>query len=278
MKYRLIFILFFSFLAVQCTAAATISLEDGSISTGGSTTLILSLDEAPTGFAGYFLNVSVNSQYVGIANVEYPAWATMHQTVGLGTGSDIRLKTIDLLKTVGPGATDIELARITFTGLKEGTSTVVLYDELISDDNGDPINPALPVSTIVVYSTTSGSSGASGASGAAAGRSPSYDWTIVTPAPAINEKAIKDEDNYDTPVVAAPDESELSTSEEAGNNPGSSGEGSSGGSVFLNSLFSMPPVYLAAVSGIIGISVVSTVAVRGYLRKNKYPDWWFEEK
>ena len=145
-------------LATGPVAAATVDLSEGSVHAGGETTLILTLDEAPDGFAGYFVSISVDPEYVRIVDVKYPEWATMKKTGGLDEGTDVRLKTVDLKKAIGPGATDIELARITFRGIKDGSSKIGFYAGIFSDDSDNEINPVLPEPTIVI----SGSSTESG--------------------------------------------------------------------------------------------------------------------
>ncbi|MBN1432195.1 MAG: hypothetical protein JW931_05440 [Methanomicrobiaceae archaeon] len=127
-------------------------LEEGSVSVGETTTLLLSMDKAPLGFAGYFVNVSVDLEYVRITDVEYPDWALMTDTIGLEEGAEVRLKTVDLGHAVESGATDIELARITFTGIKNGSSQVQFSNEIFSDDSDNDINPVFPEPVIVVCS------------------------------------------------------------------------------------------------------------------------------
>lgn len=132
-------------------SAAKITMSNGNVdAVGKETTVHLVLDEAPAGFAGYFINVTLDPRIARITKVSFPAWAAMNSANGLAEGKEIQISAIDLTKTVQSGSRNIELATITVQGVHQGSTILHLQKEIIDDDYGHQIKPAFVDGTVMV--------------------------------------------------------------------------------------------------------------------------------
>ena len=106
-------------------SSPVVDVGNGQIDTIGSTTTVnITLNEAPNGLSGYNLTVSLSKPSIAeIISVSYPSWATLHDNSTLPADS-IWMKAADLLEQVESGATNIRLGALTFRGDEEGTSVV----------------------------------------------------------------------------------------------------------------------------------------------------------
>ncbi|RCV63254.1 hypothetical protein C5S53_14995 [Methanophagales archaeon] len=125
-------------------SSPVVDVGDGQIDTIGSTTTVnITLNEAPNGLSGYNLTVSLSKPSIAeIISVSYPSWATLHDNSALPADS-IWMKAADLLEQVESGATNINLGALTFRGDEEGTSDILITVTKMDDDNGYPINPSI---------------------------------------------------------------------------------------------------------------------------------------
>ena len=121
---------------------SVIIVDPGNITQiGDSTTINLTLDNAPNGLSGYNLNVSLeNTSLAEIVDVSFPYWASNMSTHGaLPAGSGLLLKASDVNYLVEPGAGNTTLATLTIKGLHPGTTRIILSDTNLDDDNGSDI-------------------------------------------------------------------------------------------------------------------------------------------
>jgi PKD repeat protein len=121
-------------------------------STGSTTTISLTLDSAPDGLSGYNLTVSLSDPSIAeILSVSFPAWANVHDTSTLPSGS-VRMKAADLADGVKSGDTNTLLGTLTIRGDADGTCDIVVTVTKMDDDSGNSINPGTVSGTIEVTS------------------------------------------------------------------------------------------------------------------------------
>ena len=152
----LILVLVFTmvFFAVADSTPPTISVGDGAIAEVGSTTTVnITLDQAPNGLSGYKITVSVSDPSVAeITGVKFPSWATMNDNSTLPADS-FWMKAVDLNEEVEAGTTDIDLGTLTIRGDATGECEIDVAIEHVDDDSGDPINPSVSPGTLTVSGT-----------------------------------------------------------------------------------------------------------------------------
>ncbi|ADN35709.1 peptidase C1A papain [Methanolacinia petrolearia DSM 11571] len=132
---------------------ATVFIDCGNISEiGDSTTIYLTLDNAPQGLSGYNLNVSLdNTSIAEITGVSFPDWAANMSTHGaLPAGSGLLIKASDVNYLVEPGATSITLATLTLKGLRPGSTEITMANANFDDDNGSDIPHYVSTGTLSV--------------------------------------------------------------------------------------------------------------------------------
>jgi len=136
---------------VTGASASVLSIEDGQVSAIGETdTVDIVLDSAPTGLAGYSINLTIeNSSVATIDSVSFPAWASITSLTPLPSSS-VKLTTFDGSDAVKDGATNILFATVSIKGLAEGETSVTLAVNLISDDDDLDIFPTLVPGTFTV--------------------------------------------------------------------------------------------------------------------------------
>jgi len=160
----------------QGVSAAVLGIGNGEITViGGSTSLDLTLDAAPTGLAGYSINVTIADPSVAqITAVSFPEWASLTDMTPAPPGSAFRLKATDLNSQVQEGAMNITLATLLVQGLQEGETPVILTLNLMNDENDNVIRPSLLPGMLSVHGQ--------GVSPSAPGSPP------VTPLPTLTEE------------------------------------------------------------------------------------------
>lgn len=138
-------------LAVTPAMATVISLQNGQVNTiGGIAALNLTMDNAPSGFSGYTINLSMSDPSVAtITSVSFPAWAIMKSNTTL-PGTSCKIKAIDLTNQVTPGATSIPFGTVSVKGLKAGTSRIIVKVTKLEDDASSPIISAVQNGTFTV--------------------------------------------------------------------------------------------------------------------------------
>ncbi len=134
------------------TASATVlSLESGEVTAIGSTASVnLILDEAPSGLAGFSVNVTFEDPAIGIVTgVSYPSWASLSETSALPS-SDCKVRALDMGEQVQSGATNITLATLTLSATGGGSTPVNLTVNMMEDDLENLMVPVIVPGTFSV--------------------------------------------------------------------------------------------------------------------------------
>jgi len=138
---------------VAVGGSPVLSVSDGSIAELGSTTTVsMTLDEAPLGFTGYNVTVSLSNSTIGeIMEVAFPFWAIVLPTNSTLPADSFWMKAADFTDAVKIGDTNIDLGTLTIRGDAEGECTIDVTVNMMSDNvTGDPIDPAVSPGTLRV--------------------------------------------------------------------------------------------------------------------------------
>ena len=123
-------------------AAQTVSVGSGSVAVGETVEVPIVLDHAPWGLAGYIMTISLsNGEVAKIEGVEFVAFRGASRAEISPDGSSVEIRAADFEAAVGPGDTDITLARLTIRGLAEGTSELLLQLDQFDADDGTDLLP-----------------------------------------------------------------------------------------------------------------------------------------
>lgn len=125
-------------------SSPVVDIGDGQIDILGSTTTVnILLNEAPNGFSGYNLTVSLSNPSIAeIVSVSYPSWATLHDNSTLPANS-VWMKAVDLNDQVKSGDMNILLGTLMIRGDSQGESNIIATVTKMDDDNGYPINTSI---------------------------------------------------------------------------------------------------------------------------------------
>ena len=152
--YKVLILLVFFGLGIPCASAAnTISFDPqtSQMVKDYSQNIRIVMDEVPDGLSGFNFTISVldpkNSQ---ITAVSFPTWSSLPKNSPVPSDSVV-IQALDINKTdptnelgeIKPGATNVLLGTITLSGNKVGTTNLSIQPNLISDDNGNIINPVI---------------------------------------------------------------------------------------------------------------------------------------
>ena len=147
MNAKSIIILIISLVSVALIASASVSetvkVSSEQISDVGSTAnLELTVDQIPTGLAGYNITVSLSDGNVAeIISVDFPSWAVVNSNGSL-PGDSVWLKAADLMSNINSGANNVPLATLTVRGDNPGNTTVLLtVNQMDGDNDGNVITP-----------------------------------------------------------------------------------------------------------------------------------------
>ncbi len=151
LKTGLIFFICMALL-VGVTSAVTIQTSGVSISGPGETAEIpVTIDTLPAGLAGYKMDVTLSTP--GIAQITaatLPDWAALKNVDGTLPTESTTLTAVDLMDAVKAGATSVPMATFTVTGVKAGTTNLVLTLTELTDDSGNPIEFTITPAGITV--------------------------------------------------------------------------------------------------------------------------------
>ena len=139
---------------VAAASATTINVGNGIIPELGSTTTVsITLDEAPDGLSGYTITVTLaDPTKAEIMAVEFPSWASMNDNSALPSDS-FWMKAADLNHQVEPGATVIDLGTLTIRGDADGECEINVTVDRLDDDSGYPIDASVSPGTLTVGPT-----------------------------------------------------------------------------------------------------------------------------
>ena len=108
-------------------------------SSGSSGTVDIILDQAPSGLAGYQLNISFSKDGVAdVQTVSFPAAFSMNSASSLPSSS-ASIVAVDLLDQIKSGASDVTLATLGIKGISDGASDLKIDVIELTDDSGNSI-------------------------------------------------------------------------------------------------------------------------------------------
>jgi hypothetical protein len=135
--------------SAYASSSPKILVESVRVKEGEEAKILLRLDSAPNGLAGYIINISLeNGSVAKIVSVKFPEWAKLNDS-SIGEAS-ATLGAVDLEDLIKPGATNIELATIVLKSVKRGETFINVKVVAMDDDKGDPINPLTELGKLVV--------------------------------------------------------------------------------------------------------------------------------
>lgn len=127
----------------------TVTVQTSVVDAGQTVSIPIILSEAPSGFSGYDVTVTLsNSVVVDIVGADIPDFGLVQKN--LVSTSEIRLSAVDLNGLISTGATNILLASVTILGIDEGQTTVNIQVTAMDDGGGYPINPQALSGTVDV--------------------------------------------------------------------------------------------------------------------------------
>jgi hypothetical protein len=150
--FSLILMIAMLLLGIAVATGETVTFDPATvtIARGGSTGITISMNEAPSGLAGYEMVIRLSNPGIAkISDVAYPPWAVLFNTTRNSDGS-VRISGVDLSRQVNAGMTGIPLATITVTGVSGGTSSIMMEAVSLDADGGAMITPDLAIGQIYV--------------------------------------------------------------------------------------------------------------------------------
>ncbi|WP_460006997.1 PKD domain-containing protein [Methanogenium cariaci] len=139
-QYRrsLLFLLLLSLLATGVVAAdgpqIILDAADATLEVGETTTVAVVMDAVPSGLSGFNITVSLTEPSVAeIVGVSYPPWANMPVNSSLPADT-VYAQAIDLMGSIGAGATNLTLCTLTLRGDTPGTTNLSITAAKIDDD------------------------------------------------------------------------------------------------------------------------------------------------
>jgi hypothetical protein len=135
--------------------AITVAADNGFISSLGATTTVrITLDEAPNGLSGYTITVSLSAPAVAeVTGVNFPHWGSMNDTSALPADS-LWMKAVDLNHEIEAGATGIELGTLIIRGDAQGTCAITVTIDRVDDDGGNPMSCSTSAGALTVGGTS----------------------------------------------------------------------------------------------------------------------------
>lgn len=133
------------------TPTVTAVPDDETLDVGETTTVAVDMDSAPDGLSGYRIHVDVNPDVVTVedAAIGEDFEDTLFPDV---TVTEDRA-TIEAVKEIEPGATDLELAVVELEATAGGNSIVDVSESMtlpIEDADGEPVDPEFEAATLSV--------------------------------------------------------------------------------------------------------------------------------
>ncbi|MCK9335369.1 MAG: PEGA domain-containing protein [Candidatus Cloacimonetes bacterium] len=120
------------------------------IVTGQTMELDVVLDTVPTGLAGFNISVALTEPSVGeIVAISYPYWTLMPVNSSLPADT-VYAQAVDLMGSVGAGATNVTLCTLTVHGDASGETNLTITAMKVDDDVGGRYAPDTMDATLVV--------------------------------------------------------------------------------------------------------------------------------
>lgn len=155
-RRELIFLLCLSLLVTGALAtdAPTITVlpADNALDVGETTTVAVLLATMPTGLSGFNITVALTDPSVGeLTAITYPSWAVMPENSSLPADT-VYAQAVDLMGSVGAGATNVTLCTLTVRGDATGTTNLTITTMKIDDDVGGRYAPETTDALLIVDS------------------------------------------------------------------------------------------------------------------------------
>jgi len=146
-----LFLVIIVVLGISTVSAVTLSADNAKIPMiGGTTQVMITLDEVPEGIAGYNISLAVSDPDIAeITRIAPPIWAIPNKTSPLPSDR-AWVTSIDFSRVVNPGDLDVVLATVTLHGLKTGKTDLMVSVIRIDDDKGYPVKPSVRSGTITI--------------------------------------------------------------------------------------------------------------------------------
>jgi hypothetical protein len=126
--------------------------ESRSLSSGESVEFTMQLNDAPAGFAGYYLTVAVSDPTVAeISGVSFPDWAIL-SSASETPAESVTLRATDLDSGVNAGDTNVTLGTVEVTGKSAGTASLTVTVTKMDADGGVEITPVVIPASVTVAS------------------------------------------------------------------------------------------------------------------------------
>lgn len=136
-------------------STSTLTIQSGSTTVGETLSLQIVLSDAPAGFAGYDLILTIaNPNVAKFVGADLPAFGLVSKQ--LISDSEIRLGVVDLMGLVQEGATNVTLGTLTLKGLKKGSTDVHISVVRLEDEGGYPIDADVVSGNVSVGKGVSG--------------------------------------------------------------------------------------------------------------------------
>ena len=141
-RYAVLVVIIMLGMCVPFAGAQTLSIQNASVLLPGDTAQVnLTLDEAPGGFSGYNITITLLDPAVGeITGVAFPGWADLTDNSSL-PASSVWMKGFDSMAQFPAPSGPIPIGSLTLQGNEEGTTVLALAIIQFGDANGTPISP-----------------------------------------------------------------------------------------------------------------------------------------
>ncbi|GCF12346.1 hypothetical protein Harman_02810 [Haloarcula mannanilytica] len=132
----------------------TVTVGNGTVTAGETTTVQVVLTSAPDGLAGYQVELALDDPAVAqFDNASYPdRFALTTDPVVSSDGGTITIEAADLDGAIEPGAGNVTLATVEIAGGEAGETGLTVASGQFDADGGEAIEPATEPTTVTVSS------------------------------------------------------------------------------------------------------------------------------
>jgi hypothetical protein len=141
--------------SVVAQTTPTVSVDDGTVGVGASTTVDVTADDLPNGLQTYNLTVTVSNGSVADVGAVRDGDVGGIQ-VRSRTDDSVTFRAADLGFAVGPGASDVVLATVELNGTAAGQADLRVTVNEFTDDDGTDVAPATTDGTLTVTTDDDG--------------------------------------------------------------------------------------------------------------------------
>lgn len=133
-------------------SSPTVTVGNGTVAAGETTTVQVVLTSAPDGLAGYQVELALEDPAVAqFDNASYPdRFALTTDPVVSSDGGTITLEAADLDGAIEPGAGNVTLATVEIVGGETGETDLTVASGQFDADGGGAIEPATEPTTVTV--------------------------------------------------------------------------------------------------------------------------------